>query len=200
MKRRVQKQRKKMIYQRISSLVEDILPSEQAEFRPHCGQVLTLTTHIESGFEKRLKTGVVLLDLTAAYDTVWTDGLIHKLYKVEPCMRIVSLSESMLTNKKFRVFVGRKSSKAKLSTIPQGGIISITLQVYTSDLPETLSRKFVYADDIALTFQHKEFHRLEEQLITFTQSTLVSFLTVRSPTSFTSKNYDKNGKQKTTFY
>ncbi|EEZ99467.2 hypothetical protein TcasGA2_TC000033 [Tribolium castaneum] len=119
----------KMIYQRISPLIEDILPSEQAGFRPQrscCDQVLALTTHIESGFEKRLKTGAVLLDLTAAYDTVWKDGLIHKLYKVVPCKQIVSLIESMLTNRKFRVFVGEKSSKVKTlnNGLPQGAVLS----------------------------------------------------------------------------
>src|SRR5699024_9858506 len=119
----------RMIYQRISPLLEDILPSEQAGFRPQrscCDQVLALTTHIEDGFQKRLKTGVVLLDLTAAYDTVWKDGLIHKLYKVVPCKRIVSLIESMLTNRKFRVFIGEKSSKFKTlnNGLPQGAVLS----------------------------------------------------------------------------
>jgi hypothetical protein len=35
-----------------------------------------ITSYIESGFQKRLKTGVVFVDLTAAYDTVWKDGLV----------------------------------------------------------------------------------------------------------------------------
>ncbi|EFA11873.1 putative RNA-directed DNA polymerase from transposon BS-like Protein [Tribolium castaneum] len=62
-----------MIYLRISPLIEDILPSEQSRFRPQrscCDQILAFTSNIESGFEKRLKSDVVLLDLTAAYDTV----------------------------------------------------------------------------------------------------------------------------------
>src|SRR5699024_2134815 len=129
--------------------------------------VLALTTNIEAGFQKRLKTGVALLDLTAAYDTVWKDGLIHKLYKVVPCKRIVRLIESMLTNRRFRVFIGEKSSKFKTlnNGLPQGAVLSpLLFNVYTSDLPETLSRKFVYADDLALTFQHKEFEQLEKQL------------------------------------
>jgi hypothetical protein len=33
-------------------------------------QVLALTSHLEAGFERKLKTGTVLIDLTAAYDTV----------------------------------------------------------------------------------------------------------------------------------
>jgi hypothetical protein len=31
---------------------------------------MALTTHIEAGFQHQWKTGVVFIDLTAAYDTV----------------------------------------------------------------------------------------------------------------------------------
>ena len=53
--------------------VEAILQVEQAGFRTGrstCDQVLALTTFIENGFQKQLKTGAVFLDLSAAYDTV----------------------------------------------------------------------------------------------------------------------------------
>ena len=46
---------------------------DQAGFRhghSNGDQVTALTTHIENGFEKRLKTGGVFLDLTAMYDTI----------------------------------------------------------------------------------------------------------------------------------
>jgi hypothetical protein len=67
----------KLIYNRISPIIEEHLPIEQAGFRPNrncCDQVLALTSYIESGFQKRLKTGVVFVDLTAAYDTVWKNS------------------------------------------------------------------------------------------------------------------------------
>jgi hypothetical protein len=83
----------KLIYNRISPIIEEKLPIEQAGFRTNRNcfdQVLALTSYIESGFQKRLKTGVVFVDLTAAYDTVWKD-LIHKLYNVIPCGKMVSL-------------------------------------------------------------------------------------------------------------
>jgi hypothetical protein len=87
----------KLIYNRISPIIEENLPIEQAGFRPNrncCDQVLALISYIESGFQN----GVVFVDLTAAYDTVWKDGLIHKLYNVirVPCGKMVSLLEDML--------------------------------------------------------------------------------------------------------
>jgi hypothetical protein len=54
----------KLIYNRISPIIEENLPIEQAGFIPNrncCDQVLALTPYIESIFQKRLKTGVVLL-------------------------------------------------------------------------------------------------------------------------------------------
>jgi hypothetical protein len=131
----------KLIYNRISPIIEEHLPIEQAGFRPNrncCDQVLALTSYIESGFQKRLKTGVVFVDLTAAYDTVWKDGLIHKLYNVIPCGKMVSLLEDMLSNRQFRVFVEDKSSKFRFlnNGLPQGSVLSpILFNLYTSDLP-----------------------------------------------------------------
>ena len=65
----------RLVLHRVSPEVEKLL--EEAEFRRNhstCEQVAALTTHIENGFQRQLKTGAVFLDLTAAYDTVsyWT--------------------------------------------------------------------------------------------------------------------------------
>ena len=60
---------------------------DQAGFRKGrstCDQVAALTTFIENGFQQHLKTGSVFLDLTAAYDTIWSTGLLYKLSKSMP--------------------------------------------------------------------------------------------------------------------
>ena len=62
----------RIILHRISPAVYEILNIEQAGFRPGRStqdQVLSLTTYVENGYQRRDKTGVVFLDLTAAYDT-----------------------------------------------------------------------------------------------------------------------------------
>lgn len=57
---------------RLGASIDDANPIEQAGFRKkrNCCDVLALTTFIELGFEKGLKTGVVFIDLSASYDTV----------------------------------------------------------------------------------------------------------------------------------
>jgi len=60
----------RLALQHISPTVEGILSPDQAGFRKDrstCDQVVALTSYIESGFQHNLKTGVVSLDLLAAY-------------------------------------------------------------------------------------------------------------------------------------
>ncbi|CAK1602282.1 unnamed protein product [Parnassius mnemosyne] len=137
-------------------LIDKVIPVEQAGF--HCGrnctdQVLSLTTYIEAGFQKKLKTVAVLIDLSAAYDTVWRQGLVYKLMKAVSCRKMVGLLNSMLSNREFMVFLGDNESRTKKlnNGLPQGSVLApLLFNLYLHDIPETQSRKFMYADDIAL--------------------------------------------------
>lgn len=88
----------RLLYSRIASEIEKLIPAEQAGFRKNRSceeQVLSLTNHIEDGFQRQLKTGVVFIDLTAAYDTVWKKGLLFKLIKAVPCTRLKKLNNGV---------------------------------------------------------------------------------------------------------
>jgi hypothetical protein len=60
--------------------------------------VMAVTTHIETGLQRQLKTGAVFVDLTAAYATVWRDELMLKLMNVVCCSKLYSLLDNMLVN------------------------------------------------------------------------------------------------------
>ena len=84
----------RLIYSRILPIVESILLEEQAGFRPNRGtldQVALLTENIESAFSKNMKAGTFLVDLSAAYDTVWHRGLTLKLLQIIPSKDIVRM-------------------------------------------------------------------------------------------------------------
>lgn len=133
-----------------------------------CDQVLALTNYIELGFERKLKTGVVFLDLSAAYDTVWKCGLLKKLSDRIPCRKTLSLLTNMLSDRSFQVMVNGKEIRKRIvnNGLPQGSVLSCFLYcLYTNELPNTLSRLFVYADDTAIAYQSKLFKEVEDVTI-----------------------------------
>lgn len=149
----------RLIYNRIYDTIDNQLPPEQAGFRAKrscCDQVLALTSFIEAGYQEGKKTSVAFIDLTAAYDTVWLDGLILKIRKTIRCAKITRLLENMLRNRYFKVTLGHTTSKSYTikNGLPQGSVLApLLFNLYISDLPDTTSHKFCYADDMAIATQ-----------------------------------------------
>ena len=129
------------------------LSVDQAGFlrdRSTCEQVSALTTFNENGFEKTLKTDAVFLNLTAAYHTIWHNGLLYKRSKCLPlwCIQTVEL---LLRNRRFQVQMGDDASfwRRQTNGLLKGSVLVPTLfNLYTNDLPVTCSRSFTYANDI----------------------------------------------------
>jgi len=72
---------------RLEPVVDPQLPTQQGGFprgRSTAQQVVKLTSDIEESYEGRQKAGLVPVDLTAAYDTVWHQGLALKLLQTIP--------------------------------------------------------------------------------------------------------------------
>jgi hypothetical protein len=115
---------------RIQPILENVLPIEQAEFRINracCDQVLALTTYIDNGYQRKDKLGAVFLDLSSAYNTAWKRGLMLKLAKIIRCKSTLRLIESLLSNRKYNVFLNDVVSRYKyLQNVPPPGICAIT--------------------------------------------------------------------------
>jgi hypothetical protein len=100
-----------MIMNRIKEQVERKLITEQAGFRPgksYTGQVLNLCQHTEDGYENKKVTGVVLVDLTVAYDTANHNLLLKKIYKCTNDWHLVQILSFMLRNRRFTVTLNNK--------------------------------------------------------------------------------------------
>lgn len=170
----------KLILNRIQETIDTIIPTEQGGFRKNrscCDQILTMTTLIESGFQRGLKSAAAFVDLTAAYDTVWREGLLFKFAKIIPCQKLMFLLNNMLCNRRFRVFLNGKASRWRMlnNGLPQGSVLApILFNLYIHDIPDTISRKIQYADDLALVYQSKSFENCEN-VLTNDLSTLSSY-------------------------
>lgn len=160
----------RMIYNRISPILDASIPVEQAGFRPGrncCDQVLSLTSFIEKGFDTKTKTSTAFIDLSSAYDTVWRKGLLLKFYNLIPCPILLRLLDATISSRLIKVCLGRKESSFRHLNdgLPQGSVLSpLLFNVYIADIPATQSRKFIYADDIALATQHVDLLNTEVTL------------------------------------
>ena len=116
-----------------------------------------LTQDIEDSFQNNEKVGVVFLDLTAAYDTVLHRGLHLKLLRIIPDRHMVGFIMEMLSDRSIVVHAsdGQRSRLRRMKNgVPQCNVLSPMLcNIYISDLPETTSRKYGYADDLAILLE-----------------------------------------------
>lgn len=157
----------RLLLNRLQPIIDEHIPKEQAGFRPNRGsveQVLALTTFIENGFQKNLKTFVIFVDLSSAYDTVWRQGILLKLSRIIPCKKMINIFNDMLSNRRFQIHINDKKSKWKLlnNGLPQGSVIApLLFNLYISDIPHTASKLFQYADDLAIVYQCKTFEEAE---------------------------------------
>ena len=163
----------RLIYARVVPLIDPLLPKEQAGFRrgkSTVDQVVLLTQNIEDSFEAKKKAGAVFIDLTAAYDTVWHRGLTCKLLRLLPDKHMVRMIMELVRNRSFTLTTGdsKQSRLRRLKNgVPQGSVLApLLFNIYTYDLPSMISRKFAYADDLALLHSSGNWKDLEGTMFT----------------------------------
>ena len=172
----------RLIYARVEPLVNPLLPKEQAGFRrgkSTVDQVVLLTQNIEDSFEAKKKAGAVFIDLTAAYDTVWHRGLTYKLLRLLPDKHMVKMIMELVRNRSFTLTTGdsKQSRLRRLKNgVPQGSVLApLLFNIYTYDLFSMISRKFIYADVLALLHSSGNWKDLEGTL-SQDMSTLSAYL------------------------
>ena len=158
----------RLSYALIEPLIDPLLPKEQAGFRrgkSTVDQVVLLTQNIEDTFEAKKMAGAVFIDLTAAYDTVWHRGLTCKPLRLLPDNHMVKMIIVLVRNQSFTLTTGdsKQNRLCRLKNgVPQGLVLATLLfNIYTYDLPSMTSRKFVYADDLALLHSSGNWKDLE---------------------------------------
>lgn len=167
----------KVIYNRLIDFIEEkqLLPKHQFGFRrghSTTQQAMRIKQFIVNNKRLRKSTGVLLLDIEKAFDSIWHDGLIFKLIKMKLPTYLIRIIQAFVRNRHFAVYVNGCSSN--VTDIPaglaQGTCISpILYSLFVADMP-TDNEIFtaLYADDTALATTAKQsdtiIHRLNKSI------------------------------------
>ena len=142
------------------------LSKEQAGFRrgkSTMDQVILLTQNIDDSFEAK-KSGVVFVNLTTVYDTVWHRDLTCKLLRLLLDNHTVKIIMELAQNRRFTLTTGDSKQsrlRSRKNGVSQISVLVTLLLIYTYDLPFAIFRKFAYADNLALFHSSKNWKDLE---------------------------------------
>ena len=127
-----------------------------------------LNNKIATGFESGLHTGMILIDLQKAFDTINHEILINKMEFLGFSKGVVLWFKSYLSKRKFKVNLNQTFSKPGnlLCGVPQGSILGpLLFLLYINDMPQSVNCELLlYADDTCLIFQHCDIKEIETQL------------------------------------
>ena len=118
-----------------------------------------MTDKIQRGFDDGLFTGMILIDLQKAFDTIDHDIFLKKLNCLGFSDTAISWFKSYLEDRYFRVNIDNNlSDKARLTCgVPQGSILGpLIFLIYANDMPQAVKCDlYVYADDSCLVYTGK---------------------------------------------
>lgn len=156
----------KLIFERLEPIINErnLIPAHQFGFRRKHStiqQVHRVINKISSEIDKKSICVATYLDVAKAFDSVWHDGLLHKLKQQLPYDYFLIL-RSYISNRNFYVKYKEECSKImKMEAgVPQGSVLGPMLYLlYTADIPTpTTNNKMIatFADDTVLLASHKD--------------------------------------------
>lgn len=149
----------KIILARVTKFAEDneILHKHQFGFRKGFStvhQIKRIEKMVQANKISRKSTGVILLDIEKAFDSVWHNGIIFKLNEFKFPIYLQKIIRSFLEKRCFSVHIhdGISTLREICAGVPQGSVLSPTLySIFTSDFKSLKEQSVAfYADDSAI--------------------------------------------------
>ena len=117
--------------------------------------VLQIVNDVLVGFDKHSCTILVMLDMSAAFDTVDIQKLLNILeHKIGLAGTVLEWFKSFLLDRKQKVLINGQLSEAILTLygVPQGSVLGpVLFNIYVSSLPSIIKglgfKTSIYADD-----------------------------------------------------
>lgn len=120
--------------------IRTVIPHEQFGFKKGHStnhQLVRISQAVKLSLSEGKSTGMVLLDVQKAYDTVWQAAVVYKLLSSNCPVYLTKMIQSYLSGRYFAVSVhGCSSSTYRIPFgLPQGSVLSPTLyNVFTADI------------------------------------------------------------------
>ena len=121
-----------------------------------------LTDKILKGFDEGLLTGMILIDLQKAFNTIDHEILLQKLKAIKFSESTIKWFKSYLSERIFLVNIENKLSDfGEISCgVPQGSILG---PLYVNEmLQAATSTLLLYADNSCILYQHKDAMQIEK--------------------------------------
>ena len=133
----------RVLQQRLSVFLKDRIVEEQAGFTPGkgCDDNLCIMTEVmERKIANREPLYVALVDMRAAFDTVWREGIWHKLSEMDVPNKLIRILREIYSHGKFRVVANGEEGPdvdAMSAGVLQGDVLSPDLfKAFINDLPQ----------------------------------------------------------------
>jgi len=169
----------KIMLDRIKNWSEsnNIIPKEQSGFRKGCllqTRVLSILQEVKNNLAGNVPTLGIYVDYKKAYDLVWHEGLIVKLYRMQVPMQLLKILLEWLKGRKAYISFG--SNKSELFSLPvglpQGSSLSPYIFImYHADITNSI-RAFsthIFADDLC-TLITPPIHTEVKEMVKFINS------------------------------
>ena len=161
----------RLIYNRVERIVDPLFRKEEVGFRHGkftVDQVVFLRQNIEDSFEAKKKAGAMFVNLTAACDTIWHRGLICKLLRLLPNRHMVRMIMELVRNRSF-ILIPDDKEPSRLQNLknglPQRSVLApLLFNIYLYHQPSITSKKYAYADDLAILYSSGDWKVLERTL------------------------------------
>jgi hypothetical protein len=124
-------------------------------------------------------TGMFLLDIEKAFDTVWHQALLHKLFKIDVSIYLIKIIKSYLGNRTFSVHINNAKSEPMLvpAGVPQGSVLGPQLfLLFLNDVPiYRYTNLACFADDTASFSSSKNIDLIIDRLQASLNSLILYF-------------------------
>ena len=151
--------------------INNILTEKNSGFKKldsTINQLIHFSHKIYQGLEDEEKIGIIFLDISKAFDSIWHKGLVFKLRKYGIKGSILKLIESYLSGRKQRVVIdGFLSEFLEIFCgVPQGSILGpLLFLIFLNDIVDNIdSIMSLFADDTALASIRKTWFEVETDL------------------------------------